>query len=71
MDRQDIKAELLNEIRAVDAFTKERQADSNKYRDSLLYMKTVTPMALSEEDGIVKVYKDFILEERRPQQFGN
>ena len=29
-------------------------------------MKTVTPTALNEEDGILKVYKDFILEERKP-----
>ena len=66
VDRQDIKTELLSEIRTVDNYTKEKQAEFIQYKDSLLYMKTVTPTALNEEDGILKVYKDFILEERKP-----
>ena len=57
----------MNEIRTVDNYTKERKTEFDQYKDSLLYMKTVTPMAVNEEDGILKVYKDFILEERKPQ----
>lgn len=46
------------------------ETETKAYLDSLLYLKTVTPNAVTETEGIIQVYKNFILEERKPEQVG-
>ena len=62
---------MLGEIKTVDDYVKAFQKETNTFRDSLFYIKTCTPTALTEEEGLVQVYKNFILEERKPEQLGD
>lgn len=68
--RQEVLASLTTEISAVDAFGKNLKTETNAYRDSLLYVKTVASNCASEEDGILQVYRNFILEQRKPEPIG-
>ena len=62
---------ILGEIKTVEDFAKRLEGEAGAYRDSLSFIKTVTPGAITEEEGLVLVYKNFILEERRPEQLGD
>ena len=59
------------EIKAVDEYLRNFENETTAYKNSLLYTKSCIPTALSEEEGLVSVYKSFILEERKPEQHGD
>lgn len=42
------------------------EKDILDYRNSILYTKSCSPNCDSEEDGIIEIYKKFILEEEKP-----
>ena len=51
----------------MDDFGKAQEVSFKAYQNSLLYTKTCTLAASSEEEGIEQVYKNYILEELKPQ----
>jgi hypothetical protein len=69
--RQDLKKDMLSEIKAVDAFTQKFNTDYNSFKDGLLYTKTCATNCFSEEDGVIQVYKNFVLEESKPMPMGD
>jgi len=66
-----VRDALKSDISGVDDFAKKYKTETNAYLDSLLYLKSVATNAPSEESGILQVYKNFILEERKPEQMGD
>ena len=50
----------------MDDFAKNHEVNVKAYQNSLLYTKTCTLAASSEEEGIEQVYKNYILEELKP-----
>lgn len=69
--RSELKNTLQGEIKTVDEFAKTYKSETNAYLDSLLYLKSVATSCATEEDGIHQVYKNFILEQQKPEQVGD
>ena len=69
--RDELRAYLKGEIGVVDDFAKKFQQSYNEYCASLLYTKTVTQHCMTEEEGLVHVYKNYVLEESKPVQMGD
>ena len=69
--RTQLRSELVEKITTVDSYSKKLQADGEVYQASLLYTKSCATNCLSEEEGLVQVYKNFILEETKPKPMGS
>lgn len=62
---------LMKEIKNVDNFGKKLESETNDYKDSILYTKSLTNLTGTEEDLTLKVYKKYVLEESKPEQLGS
>ena len=62
---------LQKEIKTIDQFGKNLESETNDYKETLLYTKSLTNLTGTEEDLLVKVYNKYILEESKPEALGN
>ena len=60
--REELRNNLIAEIKDVDSFTKKTENETNDYRNSLLYHKTCATNCSTEEEALLQVYRNFILE---------
>mmetsp|Transcript_27420 Transcript_27420/g.36674 ORF Transcript_27420/g.36674 Transcript_27420/m.36674 type:complete len:124 (+) Transcript_27420:264-635(+) len=68
--REELRSYLKGEISSVNSFAQNFQSDYNVYCDSLMYTKTCTKNCFTEEEGLIQVYKNFVLEEMKPMPMG-
>ena len=65
-----MRSDLDRDITNVNDFAKELERKAKEYRDSLMYTKTVALADHSEEAALPRLYKNFILEEQKPEGYG-
>ena len=69
--RTELQSYMQGEVDGVNKFAHDFQTEFNQYRDSLLYTKTCSINCLTEEDALSQVYKNYMLEEMKPQPMGD